>query len=493
MLRTLSLTQLQRPLLLVYALAALVLWVFVWVHAFNMDIIHDEAYSFRLIKTNYFIAMFGSANTHWLNSFFMELFNMVWGDAPGWLRLHSVLAFPFFAWAIYRLGQLITGLPVRVIFYALVLFNPFIVDFFALARGYGLAMTFQAWSIVYFVKAASGVFRYRNWLLVLLMNTLAIGSNLSYFYTVVGMAATYAAISLYPLLRRQAISQQAWRLLLLYALLLLLTIADLLLIKYYGKDLGYGGDTDFIGSLFGSVWEGSLYGAAYGPLLPVLTQAACYCLVLACAFYSFQFLRRKVAGTGFLLSIPLLSILLLNIFFHLLFETPFLLGRTALQWYIPGILLICFAAGELLPWQQKGLRIVLKGIATGILLITAFHFYYRADSRLCFEGALQANSRQAIYDLYAQQPQNPAGGASISGVYQNYYALLDSTLRPPLTYFPDQQQDCSNSSLQQVLLNSDYIITAYPVTVLCLQQLNLRYEVISSYPPSTNQLIRIYH
>ncbi|WP_315821725.1 hypothetical protein [Paraflavitalea speifideaquila] len=81
-----------------YVLATLVLWGFVWIHAFSMDMTHDEAYSFRLIKTNYFIALFGTANTHWLNSFFLEIFNRVFGDGPGWLRLHSVLAFPFFAW-----------------------------------------------------------------------------------------------------------------------------------------------------------------------------------------------------------------------------------------------------------------------------------------------------------------------------------------------------------------------------------------------------------
>lgn len=452
---------------------------------------HDEAYSFRLVKTNYFIAMFGSANTHWLNSFFMEIFNMVFGDAPGWLRLHSVLAFPFFSLGIYRLGQLIKGLPAQVIFYGLILFNPYLLDFFSLARGYGLAMTFQAWSLVYFIKAGQHEFRYRNWLLVLIMNTLAIGSNLSYFYTVVGMTGWYTYIILIPKLTRHAIDRQKVGLLVLYTLLLLLTISDLLFIKYYGKDLGYGGDSDLIGSLFGSVWKGGLYGVHYGQLLPVLTQVSFYCLVLACAYYSFRFLQSKVAGTGFLLGIPLISILLLNMFFHLLFKTPFLYGRTALQWYIPGILLICFAAGELLT-ISKVFRIAGAGIATILPVLTVMHFYKQADRELCFEWSLQANTARAIRELYTLKPQHPAVGFSIGGVYVNYYSLIENDLSPTPVNLPDPEQHCS-PPLMKVLLNSDYIITAYPATRLCLQQLNLRYEVIRSYPPGTNQLIRIYH
>jgi hypothetical protein len=457
-----------------------------------MDMTHDEAYSFKLIKTNYFIAMFGSANTHWLNSICMKISDVLFYNTPGWLRLHSVMAFPFFAWAIYRLGKLMKGMPARIIFYAAILFNPYVLDFFSLARGYGLAMTFQAWGLVYFIKAATNEFRYRNWLWMFILNALAIASNLSYFYTVVGMAAWYAYTILIPKPKGYTIDRRNIRLLSFYILLLLLTVGDLLFIKYYGNDLGYGGDTDLISSLFGTVWEGSLYGANYGQLLPVLTQASFYCLVLACVYYVFHFLRSKVASTGFLLSIPLLSILLLNIFFHLSFKTPFLYGRTALQWYIPGMLLICFAAGELLSLSKVS-RIAGAGIAAILLVLIVVHLNKQTDRELCFEWSLQANTSSAIRELYDQKPQRPAVGFSMGGVYENYYSLRNNKLLPVPTNLPDQEQDCSNPQMKQVLLNSDYIITAYPTTLLCLQQLGLHYEVISSYPPSTNQLIRIYH
>ncbi|WP_315821724.1 hypothetical protein [Paraflavitalea speifideaquila] len=74
---------------------------------------------------------------------------------------------------------------------ALVLFNPYVLDFFSLARGYGLALTFQVWSLVYFVKGYEQGLHYRTWLMVWVLNGLTIGANLSYFYTVIGMAGYY--------------------------------------------------------------------------------------------------------------------------------------------------------------------------------------------------------------------------------------------------------------------------------------------------------------
>ncbi|WP_162915892.1 hypothetical protein [Paraflavitalea soli] len=493
MVRFRSLTGPQQLSLLLYVLVTVVLWGFVWVHAFGMDMTHDEAYSFRLIKTNYFIALFGTANNHWLNSFFMELFNDLFGDGPGWVRLHSVLAFPFFAWALYRLGNLIKARAGAIIFWALVLLNPYVLDFFSLARGYGLAMTFQAWSLYYFIKAAQApAFHYRSWLMVWLMNALMIAANLSYFYTAIGMAGFCGCVFITSLMRRQPVSKGLIRILVLYGLLLLGTVADLLFIKYYGKDLGFGGDDQLIASLMGSVWEGSLYGAAYGDLLPALTYCSFFLLLVVSGWYGWQALRHKKISTGFILAILFAGIVVLNMVFHLVLNNPYLLGRTALQWYVPGILLLCVAGSEWVP-AVNSTRWAGRGIAVVVALIMGAHFYTRADRAFCFEWSLQANSRQALYDLYAQQPQHASLGFSLGGVHINYYSLIDERFQSMPGNLPDQNPDVAAPALREALQRSDYVITAFPVTLQCLQQLGLRYEVLKTYPPGNNQLIRIDH
>ncbi|NII25578.1 hypothetical protein HB364_10825 [Pseudoflavitalea sp. X16] len=453
---------------------------------------HDEAYSYYLVKTNYFIAMFGTANNHWLNTFFMEIFNMVFGDTPGVMRLQCILAFPFFAFAIYRLSSLIKGLSGQLIFYALVLFNPYILDFFSLARGYSLAMTFQAWSIVYFVKAAQTSFQYRPWLMVIILNALALASNISFFYTVAGMAGLFVcqlAISKY--VNRTPIHKTTSRLFLLYVLLMIVTIADLLFLKYYGKTLYFGGETDLMESLVETTWEGSLYRASYSYLSPVLTYVSCFLLVIVCTWYTFRCWYSKKISTGFILCLPFVSIVVLNVLFHLLLKNPYLSERTALQWYVPGILLICFAGGEYLSFP-KTFRFL--GTATGMVVFFAgaAHLYRNANRHLCYEWPLQTNSQQPVLDLYAQKPQHPYMGYSTAGVYVNYYALLYD-LQPKAEYLPEIDVHNTGTQLRDALLKSDYVISYYPSTLSCLQQLGLRYEVLKTYPPGNNKLIKIYH
>lgn len=453
---------------------------------------HDEAYSYFLVKTNYFRAMPGSANTHWLNSLFMEIWNDLFGDSPGWLRLHSVLAFPFFAWAVFLLGRLIDGTMGRMAFYALILFNPYVLDFFSLARGYGLAMTFQAWSLLFFIRAAVMPFAWRSWSRVLLFNILMIGANLSYFYTAVGMAAYACWLLVSDLAQRRPLARGLVRLVLLYGILLLLTVADLLFIKYYGKDLGYGGDEQFVASLFDSVWQGSLYRVVNPKLATWLAYISLVLLAAFAIWYFYQALRQKQASTGLLLSIPLISILVMNIVLHLALRNPYLLYRTALQWYVPGILLICFALNS---WRSK-----IQAVAwTGTLLAGVASFVFvgqfikQANRQWCYEWSLQAGSQKALADLYAQNPRHPALGYSLSGVFVNYYSQLGKAHTPAPVYLPDNNATPTDPALIKVLKESDFVVSGHVVTLQCLEQLGLPYDIISEYPPGQNLLIRIHH
>ena len=51
-----------------------ILWIYIFYRAVFISITQDEAYSYFLVKTNYWRAMPGSLNTHWLNTLAMRLF-----------------------------------------------------------------------------------------------------------------------------------------------------------------------------------------------------------------------------------------------------------------------------------------------------------------------------------------------------------------------------------------------------------------------------------
>ncbi|WEK36091.1 MAG: hypothetical protein P0Y53_01135 [Candidatus Pseudobacter hemicellulosilyticus] len=421
----------------------------------------------------------------------MKLFSLLLGDEPGYLRLHNVLAFPFFSWGIWRLSRLINSQPLQWAFMAAALFNPYILDFFSVARGYGMAITFQVWSLFYFVKAAGRPFDFRSWLAVVLMNTLTAGANLSYFYTIMAMAGFYTLNLGYRQFRLQRpIHKKEKLVFLLFALLLTLVLADLLFIKYYGHDLEYGG-ADMINSMFLTVWQGSLYYASYSFLAPWLAYISFLFICAVCLYYCITALRHRQLTTGFLLCLPLLSILLLSSLFNLVTGTPFLTMRTALQWYIPGILLISFFLGEktALATRIKPLLSICSFlVAAGI----AMHFYTRADKSWCYEWINQCNTREAIYTIYAQQPKHPWLTAYTSGVFTNYYHITDSThLSPWPEFVPFEKNDPNRAGLTKRLANADWIISSTPYLLNELQTINKQFEVLKTYPVTHYQLIKV--
>ena len=84
-----------------------------------------------------------TANHHPLNSWLMYLETKTLGVQPVFLRLHSVLAYLIYAFFSFRIVQYWQKNTIFALFIWLILqFNPFLLDFFSLARGYGMATAF---------------------------------------------------------------------------------------------------------------------------------------------------------------------------------------------------------------------------------------------------------------------------------------------------------------------------------------------------------------
>ena len=124
----------------------LVLWIYLIIRANTVFYIFDEIFT----KWNYIVRWnpfpnqgIIDANNHFLLSllggFFTRLFS---SDAMLVVRLGSVLAFPVYFWSIYGLKKHFRQ---KWNFYAFLIVlttTSFLIEFFAMARGYGLALAF---------------------------------------------------------------------------------------------------------------------------------------------------------------------------------------------------------------------------------------------------------------------------------------------------------------------------------------------------------------
>jgi hypothetical protein len=136
----------------------LITLAFVTYKAATASFTHDESYTYTRYVNKSFgdIINYNSSdvipNNHILNTLLMKIFQYVLGSSELALRLPNVLAYvAFLFFSILWLRQF--NKPWLMVTGVLALHaNPFLLDFFALARGYGLSVSFLFMSIYFFYR-----------------------------------------------------------------------------------------------------------------------------------------------------------------------------------------------------------------------------------------------------------------------------------------------------------------------------------------------------
>ncbi len=135
------------PILL--AAVATALWCFVFAKAGLAAITHDEASTyFHHQNSNFITCLYSpdcwkSANNHLLNTLFWQQSIRWLGPTELGMRLPNVLGYLIFlAGSAFLVLRLNAGVWQGLAAFAILNFNPYLIDFFALARGYGLCAGF---------------------------------------------------------------------------------------------------------------------------------------------------------------------------------------------------------------------------------------------------------------------------------------------------------------------------------------------------------------
>ena len=159
------------------------LWLYIIIRAFTVFYVHDEIVSkwAYMIDWNYIpYEGYIDANNHFLNSFlgglFIRLFN---SDSIFIVRLANVLAFPIFFWSIVAFKEFFQKKANFFLFLIGISCTHFILDFYSLARGYGLAWSFMLFALYCSAKNLKSTKTYWT-LLTVVAWILCIYANLSY-------------------------------------------------------------------------------------------------------------------------------------------------------------------------------------------------------------------------------------------------------------------------------------------------------------------------
>lgn len=176
-------------LLLLYLLlrAVYVLPVFDEITTFNIYI-----QSANFLPTTAYL----DANNHLLFSALSTFFYLIFGNVLFFLRLPSILSFLLFAVYIYKFSKKLENQHAKYLLLSTLLSIPFVLEFFALARGYGLMLAFFLGLIYHSLIYLEQKELKQLWFIALLQ-TLTLASNLSAFNGVLAWLTMVFGFGLY--------------------------------------------------------------------------------------------------------------------------------------------------------------------------------------------------------------------------------------------------------------------------------------------------------
>lgn len=167
---------------LISILLFLFLFIYLILRAIYVDYLHDEAATFlHYIETGYFFGpkSYTDANNHILNSIICHGIFKFFGENRFLFRLPNLICFPVYFWAIWQLFATHKSTFVRILLLVGTTCIPFIIEYFANSRGYGISIAFFLASLV-FLRRGANTLTLKNHFFIIICLWIASYANLTY-------------------------------------------------------------------------------------------------------------------------------------------------------------------------------------------------------------------------------------------------------------------------------------------------------------------------
>lgn len=429
------------------------LLAYVGYRAYALSFTHDEALSYL----DYTHLQYGkilnpdspSANNHILNTWLMRFMQLHVSNKPFALRLPNVLAFiMYFVCCTAWLKQFQSSL-IRFGGLLILCINPYLLDFFSLARGYGLAIGCMAASVL-FLDRYLKIKDNSKLVYALLFAALAVFANfalLNYFICLPVLFVLANAEAVKGMNGKRFLKQLAI-VVVFFALLFLILKGPINHLRqanalYFGGNTGIWHDT-----IWSLVWV-MMYEHAYPYpivdyvlyLFPAAFILGLILSVVKVARYKFNAVSNPVFYTTVIVGLILLSIVLQ----HVLLGTKYLTERTAL-FIVPLILLMLISVIHEAS-KYNWARLLSRGILVLICISCIYHFKTVANFSYCRDWAYDADIQHEMQYMEHLKPAVPGQKVTIGMSWLHtpaarYYAeVLHENWLTPCDFQGDKKFD----------------------------------------------------
>jgi len=460
----------------VLAISVFLLMVYIGIRAFTVDFTHDEAYSFHNVKHFWYVEAFCTANTHWLNSLAMKAAILLGLEHNWQLRWFSTISGWVFCIISFLWIQSLEKNYYKILAFALLLCNQFLIDYLGVARGYASGLMLESLSLFLFITNIKKENRLTGFFTLLCSGMSAI-ANYSFVY----FFAAFAIVHFYTfyIKTKRPFLQNKWfyiDVLTCVAVSAFIVRAWIFIIKC-SNDIGAG--TRSICEVCASFIEGITY---YQPLQlgslaqAFLSVAIIIIVVIICAYGVFRYKihQKEVFFYCSLFLSIILTILTIN---FVCFKVVLPFARSALFMYP----LMCICAVYFIEALKFPLK---KPIIILFSLLLAVNFFRTANFNRILDFTEVENTKTVFDYVDSIGVKNIAISHETYGVYCNYYQMTDK-----LKYkFQGEPLEKAHG-----IYGYDYLLLSPPYTLKPYSHDSIKLDTVKRFPVNDIVLLKVNH
>lgn len=340
--------------------------------ALFMQVTCDEAYTVQTLSPQpiWDLVSYKDSytNNHILNTLLIKGLFSIFGMNHSLARVPNIIAFVLYFFYSYQFSRrYIKEDWVSMMFMAVMICNPYLLDFFALARGYGLAIGLMMGSIYYCARfVIDNQMRYLP--LSILMSILSVYAQFALLHYYLGLNLVLFIYVLKSYFSDKNIKDLSLKIVIQLIGLLLLGVLIYLPITAILKDnqIAYYGTRGFWQDTLSSLLFHSIYAQGYfsEKTLPIFKNLTIFLFAVIVIYFLFKLFKREDNNKKypFLLALALFMATAMSVIlqFHLL-GNQYVTDRTALFFYPLLAMLMPLVA----VWSFE----VRKGLGVGVSLV----------------------------------------------------------------------------------------------------------------------------
>ena len=408
--------------------------------AFTLSMTHDESSTFinyidwPVWSCFFDPACWGTANMHMLNTWLMQISVSMFGDAPFFIRLPNVLGhLLYLTSSLFLVRKISKDGWLRLSGFLILNANPYLLDYFSLARGYGLACAFMMMS-VYFLYAFLAKLENKHLLWTLVGAILSVLSNFTFLNYLAILFAVLISFSLFSFLKQFSLPtlRKSQHLLILGSILGITFILAFLLatpIQTLSKLAEFKFGVSDIHQTYRVLVLDSLYSQGYfsastQDIFAVVTGSIGL-IALGIGFSRIKQLHEANSRWYFTVCLMLILLILGLITQYYLLGTQYLVQRKALiiilLLSLPVVSMEEFIAG----WKRP----VSIGFAVFIISFFLLHFSRTISPDLVREWYYDRNNYKVLQILESETPEGEEISLGLDWIFNHSFLYYQKTGR----------------------------------------------------------------